>query len=66
MRELNLVLETALDVTRLNQTAAFYAHKLERSCIHEDYRMRTYDVGGNGILLLFAQGGSLRLVDAPG
>jgi catechol 2,3-dioxygenase-like lactoylglutathione lyase family enzyme len=28
--------------------------------------MRAYDVGGNGVLLLFPQGGSLQSIETPG
>jgi catechol 2,3-dioxygenase-like lactoylglutathione lyase family enzyme len=35
-------------------------------CIHEDHRMRAYDVGGNGVLLLFPEGQSLQPIETPG
>jgi len=31
-----------------NRAAAFYGEVLGLPCIHEDHRMRAYDVGGNG------------------
>ncbi len=34
--------------------------------MYSDFRMRTYDVGGNGVLLLFPQGQSLEPIEAPG
>jgi catechol 2,3-dioxygenase-like lactoylglutathione lyase family enzyme len=63
---LTRVLETALYVADLNRAAAFYGDVLGLPCIHEDYRMRAYDVGGNGVLLLFPQGGSLQPIETPG
>ena len=59
MPKLNRVLETALYVADLDRAAAFYSDILGLPCIHEDHRMRAYDVGGNGVLLLFPEGGSL-------
>ena len=66
MLKLNRVLETVLYVAHLAQAADFYERVLGLECIHEDRRMRAYDVGGNGVLLLFLQGGSLEPVEAPG
>jgi catechol 2,3-dioxygenase-like lactoylglutathione lyase family enzyme len=66
MPRLNRVLETALYVADLEQAAAFYGNVLGLPCIYEDYRMRAYDVGGNGVLLLFPQGGSLQPIETPG
>jgi catechol-2,3-dioxygenase len=63
MPKLNRVLEAALYVADLNRAAAFYGQILGLPCIYEDYRMRTYDVGGNGVLLLFPQGGSLQPIE---
>jgi catechol-2,3-dioxygenase len=60
MSKLNRVLETALYVADLDRAAAFYGDVLGLSCIQEDQRMRAYDVGGNGVLLLFPQGASLQ------
>ena len=66
MPRLTRVLETALYVADLQRAAAFYGDVLGLPCIHEDYRMRAYDVGGNGVLLLFPQGGSLQPIETPG
>ena len=60
------VLETALYVSDLDKAAAFYANVMGLPCIHADHRMRAYDVGGNGVLLLFPQGGSLQPIETPG
>ncbi len=65
MPKLNRVLETALYVADLDTAAAFYADVLGLPCIHSDHRMRAYDVGGNGVLLLFPQGGSLKPIETP-
>lgn len=66
MPKLSRVLETALYVSDLDKAAAFYADVMGLPCIHADHRMRAYDVGGNGVLLLFPQGGSLQSVETPG
>jgi catechol 2,3-dioxygenase-like lactoylglutathione lyase family enzyme len=66
MPKLSRVLETALYVANLDKAAAFYADVMGLSCIHADHRMRAYDVGGNGVLLLFPQGGSLQSIETPG
>lgn len=64
--KLNRVLETALYIADLDRAATFYGDILGLTCIHEDHRMRAYDVGGNGVLLLFPEGGSLQPIEAPG
>ena len=56
MPKLNRVLETVLYVADLERAAAFYASVLGLPCIHSDHRMRAFDVGGNGVLLLFPEG----------
>jgi catechol 2,3-dioxygenase-like lactoylglutathione lyase family enzyme len=66
MPKLSRVLETALYVADLDKAAAFYAEVMGLTCIHGDHRMRAYDVGGNGVLLLFPQGGSLQSIETPG
>ena len=66
MPKLNRVLETALYVTDLERAASFYGDILELPCIHSDQRMRAFDVGGNGVLLLFPEGGSLKPIETPG
>lgn len=66
MPKLNRVLETVLYVSDLDQAADFYERILGLECIHKDRRLRAYDVGGSGVLLLFPQGGSLKPVETPG
>jgi catechol 2,3-dioxygenase-like lactoylglutathione lyase family enzyme len=66
MPKLSRVLETALYVADLDKAAAFYADVMGLPCIYADYRMRVFDVGGNGVVLLFPQGGSLQPVESPG
>src|SRR3954470_18545527 len=66
MPKLNRVLETVLYVADLDTAAAFYTDVLGLPCIHSDQRMRVYDVGGNGVLLLFPQGQSLSPIETPG
>jgi catechol 2,3-dioxygenase-like lactoylglutathione lyase family enzyme len=66
MPKLNGVLETVLYVEDLERADAFYRETLSLSCIHSDFRMRGYDVGGRGVLLLFPQGGSLHPIETPG
>ena len=58
--------ETCLYVTDLDSAATFYKSVLGLPCIFEDFRMRAFDVGGNGVLLLFPQGGSLKPIETPG
>jgi catechol 2,3-dioxygenase-like lactoylglutathione lyase family enzyme len=60
------VLETALYVADLERAASFYSEVLCLTCLHEDHRMRAYDVGGNGVLLLFPEGQSLQPIETPG
>ena len=64
--KLTRVLETALYVADLDRAATFYAEVMGLPCLHADHRMRAYDVGGNGVLLLFPQGGSLHPIETPG
>ncbi len=66
MPKLSRVLETALYVADLDKAAAFCADVMGLPCIHADHRMRAFDVGGNGVLLLFPQGGSLQPIETPG
>lgn len=66
MLKLNRVLETALYVDDLERAADFYQRVLDLDCLHEDRRMRAYDVGGNGVLLLFLRGGSTQAIATPG
>lgn len=66
MPTITRVLETALYVADLERAASFYGDVLCLICIHEDYRMRAYDVGGNGVLLLFRKGQSLQPIETPG
>jgi catechol 2,3-dioxygenase-like lactoylglutathione lyase family enzyme len=66
MPRLNRILETALYVADLERAAAFYAGILGLLPIFEDHRMRAYDVGGNSVLLLFPEGGSLSHVETSG
>lgn len=66
MPRLNRVLETALYVADLERASAFYSDVLGLPLIHIDHRMRTFDVGGNGVLLLFIEGGSLQPTETPG
>ena len=66
MPKLTRILETALYVADLDRAATFYKSVLGLPCIFEDFRMRAFDVGGNGVLLLFPQGGSLKPIETPG
>ena len=65
MPKLNRVLETVLYTADLERAADFYRGVLGLLCIHADARMRAYDVGGNGVLLLFPEGQSLEPVPTP-
>ena len=66
MPTLTRILETALYVADLDRAAAFYGDVLGLPSIHSDARMRAYDVGGNGVLLLFRERGSLEPIETPG
>ncbi|WP_336491425.1 VOC family protein [Methylobacterium nigriterrae] len=66
MPSLNSVLETVLYVDDLDRADGFYRGTLGLTCIHSDFRMRAYDVGGRGVLLLFPRGGSLQPIETPG
>lgn len=66
MPKLIRVLETVLYVADLERAAAFYGEVLGLPCIHSDHRMRAFDVGGNGVLLLFPERGSLEPIETPG
>ena len=59
------ILETVLYVTDIDRAAVLYGDVLGLPVIFSDDRMRTYDVGGRGTLLLFVQGGTLRDVQTP-
>jgi catechol 2,3-dioxygenase-like lactoylglutathione lyase family enzyme len=64
--KLNRVLETALYVDDLARAANFYGRVLGLDCIHEDRRLRAYDIGGNGVLLLFLRGSCTQAIETPG
>jgi catechol 2,3-dioxygenase-like lactoylglutathione lyase family enzyme len=66
MPKLERVLETVLYVADLEKASAFYADILGLRSIYSDHRMRAFDVGGNGVLLLFPQGQSLQSIETPG
>ncbi len=66
MPALTRVLVTALYVLDLERAATFYSTVLGLPCIFSDFRMRTFDVGGNGVVLLFEEGRSLQPIQTPG
>lgn len=66
MPKLDSVLETVLYVADLDRADAFYAEVMGLRAIHSDPRMRAFDVGGRGVLLLFREGGTLDPVETPG
>jgi catechol 2,3-dioxygenase-like lactoylglutathione lyase family enzyme len=66
MPKLERILETVLYTADLDRAAAFYGGVMGLPILHEDHRMRAFDVNGNGVLLLFPQGGSLQAVETPG
>jgi catechol 2,3-dioxygenase-like lactoylglutathione lyase family enzyme len=66
MPRLIRVLETVLYVADLEKAATFYREVMGLSCLFEDFRMRAFDVGGNGLLLLFPEGGSTQPIETPG
>jgi catechol-2,3-dioxygenase len=66
MPRLAAVLETVLYVDDLDRAAAFYETVMGLDPLHSDARMRAFDVGGRGVLLLFLRGGTLEPVETPG
>lgn len=66
MPRLSGVLETVLYVDDLDRAAAFYEAVMAVPVLHADPRMRAYDIGGRGVLLLFVRGGTLEPVATPG
>jgi catechol 2,3-dioxygenase-like lactoylglutathione lyase family enzyme len=66
MPRLNAVLETVLYVEDLDRAEAFYREVTGLPVLHADPRMRAFDVGGTGVLLLFRRGGTLQPVETPG
>lgn len=59
------ILETVLYVDSLDRATAFYREVLGLPLIHDDPRMRAFDVSGQGVLLLFERGGTLAPVETP-
>src|SRR5271155_908534 len=66
MPELLGVLETGLYVEDFARACPFYEQVLGLNSIYRDQRLRAYDVGGRGVLLLFLRGHSLATVHLPG
>jgi catechol 2,3-dioxygenase-like lactoylglutathione lyase family enzyme len=60
------VLETVLYVDDLDPAKAFYEQVLGLSQIFSDFRMASYAVGDDRVLLLFKSGASTEPVEAPG
>ena len=63
---LKRVLETVLYVDDFARACPFYQEVLGLPRIYGDQRLSAYDVGGNGVLLLFRRGQSLEPVKMPG
>jgi catechol 2,3-dioxygenase-like lactoylglutathione lyase family enzyme len=66
MPSLKGVLETALYFDDLGGACEFYESLFGLRPIYSDHRMRAYDIGGRGVLLLFQRGASLSMVQLPG
>jgi catechol 2,3-dioxygenase-like lactoylglutathione lyase family enzyme len=66
MPRLQRVLETVLYVDDFGSACPFYEAVLGLPRIYGDQRLNAYDVGGNGVLLLFRRGQSLEAVQMPG
>jgi len=60
------ILETALYVESFERACPFYEQVLGLNSIYRDQRLRAYDVGKRGVLLLFLRGHSLETVHLPG
>ncbi len=66
MPALRGVLETVLYVDEIDRAADFYGGVFQLPELYGDARMRAYDVGGRGVLLLFKRGATLKPVETPG
>jgi catechol 2,3-dioxygenase-like lactoylglutathione lyase family enzyme len=66
MPRLQRVLETVLYVDDFAPACAFYEKILGLSSLYTDQRLHAYDVGGQGVLLLFLRGQSLHTIKLPG
>ena len=66
MPRLQRVLETVLYVDDLGRAVPFFEQILGLTCLYTDQRLHAYDVGGNGVLLLFLRGQSLQTIKLPG
>lgn len=66
MPDLLGVLETVLYVDAFERACPFYEQLLGLNPIFRDERLRAYDVGKRGVLLLFLRGHSLETVRLPG
>lgn len=60
------VLETALYVTDLDRSVAFFAGDLGRPILLRNERMAALDAGRRSVLLLFLRGGSSETMVTPG
>ena len=60
------MLETVLYVDTFERACPFYEQVLGLNSVYRDARLRAYDVGGRGLLLLFLRGHSLETVKLPG
>ncbi len=60
------VLETALYVTDLDRSVAFFAGDLGRPILLRNERMAALDAGRRSVLLLFRRGGSSETMATPG
>jgi catechol 2,3-dioxygenase-like lactoylglutathione lyase family enzyme len=65
MPKLERILESVLYVADLERAAEFYTGIMGLPVIHEDERMRAFDVAGTGTLLLFVEGQSLEPIETP-
>ena len=58
--------QISVNVHDFDRACPFYEQILGLACLYTDQRLRAYDVGGNGVLLLFRRGQSLQTVKLPG
>jgi catechol 2,3-dioxygenase-like lactoylglutathione lyase family enzyme len=63
---LNGILETALYVDDIDRAARFYEEVLGLTPLTTDGRLRSYDVAGRNVLLLFLRGATRETVTLPG
>ena len=66
MATLNRILETAVYVDDVERARRFYEEVMGLKPLLADRRLTAYDIGGQGVLLVFRRGASINPVALPG